>query len=73
MKTVTLKFTDGDARYALYALRKRYGRDKRTNLSKLCEMAIRTEVAALARQDLADAEKAYDEEYEANAQQGGEE
>lgn len=73
MKTVTLEFTNDDARYALYALRKRYGRDKRTQLSKLCEMAVRTEVAALAHQDLAEAEKAYKDECAANARQSSEE
>lgn len=73
MKTVTLKFTNDDARYILYALRKRYGKDKRATLRGLCDIAVRTETAALAREDLAEAEKAYDNECAANARQGNEE
>jgi hypothetical protein len=73
MKTVTLRFTDDDARYALYALRMRYNRDGRTGLAKLCKMAVIMEVGAEAERDLAEAEKAYDDECVANARQSSEE
>ena len=53
MKIVILKFTNDDARYILYLLRKRYGKDGHTGLSKLCKTVVLARVAALARQDRA--------------------
>lgn len=67
MQTVTLEFTNDDARYLMYALRKRYGKDKRATMRGLCDVAIHTEIAAQAREDLAEAEKAYEDECAANA------
>jgi len=60
MQTVTLEFTNDDARYIMYALRKRYGRDGRATIRGLCDLAIRTEIAAQARVDLDEAEREID-------------
>ena len=64
MKTVTLKFKDDEARYALYALRKLYNRDGRTGLAKLCRMAVTMEVGIVAEKDMVEAQWVYDEECE---------
>ncbi len=60
MVVVTLNFTNEDARYIEYALRGRYNKDKRTGLSQLCEIAIRTEVANQSQKELRKAEEALD-------------
>lgn len=63
MQAVTLKFSNDDARYLMYALRKRYGKDKRATIRGLCDIAVRTEIAAQAKEDLAEAERVLREEY----------
>lgn len=40
MKTITLKFTDTQSRQIEYYLRRKYNRDKRTPLDRLCKVAI---------------------------------
>ena len=60
MKTVTIKFTNGEAHRIAYFLRKRYGRDKRANLNVLCEIAVKQEVAKQAQIDVYDALKELD-------------
>ncbi len=57
MQIVTLNFTNEDARYIKYSLRARYGKDKRTSLIRLCEIAVRQEVAHQAKIELEEAEK----------------
>ena len=57
MQAITLEFTNGDARYLLYTLRKRYGKDRRATLRGLCDLAVRTEIAAQAQEDLDEIEK----------------
>jgi len=52
MATVTLKFTDDDARSIEHFLRRKYGKDKRTSFSKLCKIAVLTETAEYAKQEL---------------------
>jgi len=58
MITVTLNFTNEDARYIEHALRERYNKDKRAGLNQLCEIAIRTEVANQSWKELKEIEKA---------------
>jgi len=57
MQKVTLNFTNDDARAIAAFLRARYQRDKRATLRGLCELAVRTEVAAQARVELEEAER----------------
>ena len=54
MKTITLKFTDTQAREIGYYLRKKYKVDKRAWLSRLCELVIIDEIQAQAKQGLDD-------------------
>ncbi|MFH1635560.1 MAG: hypothetical protein ABIG63_16335 [Chloroflexota bacterium] len=44
MQTITIKVTDGNARLWAVMLRERYGRDKRTGLDRLAEIAVRRAV-----------------------------
>lgn len=62
MKTIKIEVTNNDAWAIASYLRDRYKRDRRTTLNKLCEIAIRREVAEQARIELAAAEKALAEE-----------
>jgi hypothetical protein len=52
MKTITLKFTDEQASNIGYFLRKKYNADKRTNLSKLCKVAVFHEIRKQANKDI---------------------
>ena len=53
MKTITINVTDDDARLWAWILRKEYGKDKRTGLDKLCEIAVRKAVVKALENDLA--------------------
>jgi len=57
MQKITLTFTNDDARYIEYFLRALYGKDKRTSLTQLCNIAVRKEVAKQAKSELEEAEK----------------
>lgn len=52
MIKIILEFTNTDANSIAYFLRKRYGKDKRTDLKKLCEIAVRKEVAVQAKHEV---------------------
>lgn len=55
MKTVTIEFTDEQARQITWMLRRRYERDGRTPLGRLCRTAILQEAAdqAVIERDIA--------------------
>lgn len=48
MKTITIEYTDTQAKQIGYYLRKKYKVDKRARLSRLCELAITDETQAQA-------------------------
>lgn len=52
MKTISMKFTDEQADNIGYFLRKKYKADKRTNLSKLCKVAVFHEIRKQANKDI---------------------
>ena len=52
MKTITLKFTDTQAREIGYFLRKQYKKDKRTGLNRLCRFAVFREIREQANKDV---------------------
>jgi hypothetical protein len=49
MKEVTLKFSDSDSRIIYCFLRDKYNKSNKITLEKLCEIAIRKEVAEQAK------------------------
>jgi len=63
MEAVVLEFTNSEARYIASFLRRRYNKDKRTRFSRLCEIAVRCEVARQANEELSEGEEAEDDNY----------
>lgn len=52
MIIITLNFANEDARRIEYFLRRKYGKDGRTNLTTLINIAVRKEVAEQAKKEL---------------------
>lgn len=52
MKWVNIVFSDDEERQIGYYLRKRYRKNKRTNMNSLCKIAILTEMANSAKNEL---------------------
>lgn len=62
MIMISIAFTDQQAKEIDYFLRKKYKKDKRTNLSKLCKIAVFHEIQIQAKKDIKEAEKEYGNE-----------
>lgn len=54
METIEIKVTDKNARLIRYFLGRKYNKDKRTSLRKLCNIAIAREVRQQAEKDVED-------------------
>ena len=55
MKIISLKFTDNEIREIIYFLGRRYDRDRRSGIPKLCKLAIFHEIREQAKKDLEEA------------------
>lgn len=52
MKIISLKFTDNEVREIIYFLGRRYERDRRSGIPKLCKLAILHEIREQANKDV---------------------